>query len=196
MTSHLHTIKTLERQNKVQEIAQILFIEGIILSDEIGPGKSPKMRYSDFVSKTSHMLNKDFYNQLISEVYSEDDKGLPKNNYDLTRPHPLLISAYRMIGGKGELMFPREEKYEIEGAMMRLMFTPAIYLNSRMVCEAIEEKISKPLFMTGLTPLEIMNPKQNSTTSTSNQANSSGCAGILIFLISIPFLIYLTINYL
>ncbi|MDV2462591.1 hypothetical protein CMU95_11630 [Elizabethkingia anophelis] len=185
MATHLNTILELERHKNIRELAQILFMEGKIYSHYAGGENTSTMTYYNFVSRTIHMLNNDFNRALVSEIYD-----LNESEFDLSKPHPLLIEAYNMVGGKGNVLFPREDKYQIEGAMMRLMFTPGVYLSARMVCEAFEEKIgNKPLFMSGRTPMEIINNRSGygvNTQGTNRSVNSSGCASVILLLIGIP----------
>jgi hypothetical protein len=184
---YLHKIIELEKQKNFQEIGTTLFMEAEISYNHTEWGeKKPNMKYWEFVSKTKHLLNKDFHKNIM---------------FGDLQPNPYLINAYKMIGGKGEIAFWREDKYPLDGAIARLMFTPTIYIYAKECCEVFEEKIgNKPLFMSGLTPQGVVN-KYNSEKNTlksptnyTNNSSQSGCMGVLLLIMGIISLLILQIN--
>lgn len=184
---YLHKIIELEKQKNFQEIATTLFMEADISYNQTEwSEKKPNMKYWEFVSKTKHLLNKDFHKNLM---------------FGDLKPNPHLINAYKMIGGKGDIAFWREDKYPLEGAIARLMFTPTIYIYAKECCEVFEEKIgNKPLFMSGLTPQGVINnynSKKNTTKSSpiyTNNSSQSGCMGVLLLIMGVISLLILQIN--
>ncbi|WP_312994269.1 hypothetical protein [Chryseobacterium flavum] len=62
-----------------------------------------KYEYWEFVSKTKQLLNKDFHKNIM---------------FGGLQPNPHQINAYKMVGGKDDIAFWREDKYPLDGAIV------------------------------------------------------------------------------